>query len=125
MKNKSIPIILFFCSVLACLLLEKEITAEEFPPSHSMDAAAASTTATVQSKREGDGCKIGGCNGELCSETDETLETICLWQASHACYKLTMCEKQADGQCGWTQTPELLECLPTRTSTQTPVTQTK
>ena len=60
----------------------------------------------------GTGCKIGGCSGELClNEADESVASICIYREGFACYKTAKCEKQANGKCGWTQTPELSLCL--------------
>lgn len=58
------------------------------------------------------GCKVGGCNGEICA--DEKLgnvSSICLYQEKYVCYKNAVCERQADGNCGWRQTEDLDSCL--------------
>ena len=54
-------------------------------------------------------CKITGCSGQICS--DEEVMTTCEYRNEYACYKNALCERQADGKCGWTQTEELTECL--------------
>jgi eight-cysteine-cluster-containing protein len=54
-------------------------------------------------------CVVGGCSGQLCS--DEPLASDCEWREEYACYRDATCERQPDGVCGWTPTPELLECL--------------
>lgn len=59
---------------------------------------------------EEDGCKVGGCNGTLCSEGGEGA-TICDVQPEYACYSMAICERQDDGTCGWTQTAESRECF--------------
>lgn len=57
-------------------------------------------------------CKTGGCNGELCLDTDSPdIVSICLWKDEHACYQYSRCERQPNGQCAWTQTPQYLSCL--------------
>ena len=58
------------------------------------------------------GCKIGGCGGELCQNvSDEPIVSNCIYKASFACYKTARCEIQQNGKCGWTQTTELTTCL--------------
>ena len=60
----------------------------------------------------GTGCKLGGCNGELClNKEGEELSSICLYQDKYRCYKEATCEKQDNGECGWTQTSKLKTCL--------------
>lgn len=60
-----------------------------------------------------DGCVVGGCSGELCVDgKDGPVASPCLWTASFACYgKTSVCERGADGRCGWRQTTELKACL--------------
>jgi eight-cysteine-cluster-containing protein len=60
----------------------------------------------------GNGCKIGGCSGEICqNQSDQPIASICIYKTSFACYKTARCEKQIDGGCGWTKTPELTSCI--------------
>ncbi len=56
-----------------------------------------------------DGCRVTGCSGEVCS--DEEITTACLFQPEYVCYQTTVCERQANGECGWTETGELSSCL--------------
>jgi hypothetical protein len=56
------------------------------------------------------GCYRGGCSGELCTDDPNAVST-CIWRDEFACYRSATCARQADGQCGWTQTPELRACL--------------
>lgn len=59
-----------------------------------------------------DGCRISGCNLEICQATKaEPIASVCLWKEEYNCYKTAKCEVQTDGQCGWTQTTELRNCL--------------
>lgn len=59
-----------------------------------------------------DGCIVGGCNGELCTDESEGPATsICLYREEFACYKTATCERQEGGKCGWTQSAELKTCL--------------
>lgn len=54
-------------------------------------------------------CKKSGCSGQVCS--DDEVMTTCEYREEYACYKTATCERQADGQCGWTPTPALASCL--------------
>jgi hypothetical protein len=54
-------------------------------------------------------CKKTGCSGQICS--DEEVMTTCEWRPEYACYRTARCERQANGKCGFTQTPELIACL--------------
>ena len=55
-------------------------------------------------------CFVGGCSGQICSETEGVIST-CEWKPEYACYHSATCEVQADGNCGWTQTAALQACL--------------
>jgi len=58
-------------------------------------------------------CAVAGCSGELCVSADKAgdIFTACIYRPEYACYKEALCEPQADGKCGWTQTAELRACL--------------
>lgn len=61
-------------------------------------------------------CKVGGCSGQLCAEDSGEnampLMSTCEWTEKYGCYKkVGVCEKQADGKCGWTQSKELQDCM--------------
>jgi hypothetical protein len=58
-------------------------------------------------------CAKGGCSGTLCLEESKVNEiaTTCEFKPEYACYRTASCERQANGQCGFTQTPELAACL--------------
>jgi hypothetical protein len=55
-------------------------------------------------------CFVGGCSSQLCTDEPGAIST-CEWRDEYACYHTATCERQADGQCGWTDTPELQACL--------------
>lgn len=57
----------------------------------------------------GRGCIVTGCSGQVCS--DEEVVTTCEYREEYACYRDALCERQADGECGWTETEELTTCL--------------
>ena len=65
------------------------------------------------------GCIIDGCSGQLCrDESSEGMTTTCEYRAEYACFKLSKCERQEDGSCGWTQTQEFTACIEnTKTAT--------
>ena len=75
---------------------------EETEPPGTPDG---STTPVTQ----GD-CYRGGCSGQVCSDDPEVM-TTCEWREEYACYVDAVCERQSDGECGWTQTEELVSCL--------------
>jgi eight-cysteine-cluster-containing protein len=56
-------------------------------------------------------CVVAGCSGTICTDEEPELMTTCEWKPEYACYQSATCEKQSDGQCGWTETPELNRCL--------------
>lgn len=55
------------------------------------------------------GCMVTGCSGQVCA--DRPVYTTCEWRPEYACYADATCERQEDGNCGWTKTPELEACL--------------
>lgn len=56
------------------------------------------------------GCYIGGCSSQICSDQPDMAST-CEYRAEYSCYQTATCERQASGQCGWTQTAALSLCL--------------
>jgi hypothetical protein len=64
-------------------------------------AATATTTAAA--------CRPTGCSGQICSDQDAA--STCEYREAYACYKTAECKRQASGQCGWTQTTALAQCL--------------
>ena len=54
-------------------------------------------------------CMRTGCSGQVCS--DQEVVTTCEFKPEYECLKKAACERQKNGQCGFTQTPELLACL--------------
>lgn len=55
-------------------------------------------------------CYVGGCSGQICSDDPNAISN-CIYNSSYACYQTATCERQTDGQCGWTQTQALQSCL--------------
>jgi eight-cysteine-cluster-containing protein len=56
-------------------------------------------------------CVTSGCSGQLCVEEGDETVTTCEYRPEYACYKNAKCERQQDGQCGWTQSATLDACL--------------
>ncbi|WP_437820044.1 hypothetical protein [Sorangium sp. So ce1078] len=55
-------------------------------------------------------CVVTGCSGQVCAS--EHVATTCEWREEYACYgEHGICERDASGQCGWRDTPELEACL--------------
>ncbi|MBU1090020.1 hypothetical protein KKF38_04505 [Patescibacteria group bacterium] len=54
-------------------------------------------------------CVVSGCNGEVCAE--ESFDSACVAKKEYQCYNSAICEVQEDGECGWTQSLELVNCL--------------
>lgn len=54
-------------------------------------------------------CFKTGCSQQVCA--DEEVVTTCEYRSEYECYKRAKCERQANGQCGFTKTPELTRCL--------------
>jgi hypothetical protein len=54
-------------------------------------------------------CIKTGCSSQVCS--DREVITTCEWRPQYACYQRARCERQQNGACGFTETPELRACL--------------
>lgn len=55
-------------------------------------------------------CYVGGCSSQICSDTPDAVSN-CEYMEVYACYQGATCERQNDGECGWTETSELRACL--------------
>ncbi len=54
-------------------------------------------------------CVVTGCSGQVCADQD--VITTCEFREEFACYATATCERQANSECGWTETAELAACL--------------
>lgn len=54
-------------------------------------------------------CRKTGCSSHICA--DEDIATTCEFLPEYACYADGECERQPDGQCGFTPTETLSSCL--------------
>jgi hypothetical protein len=68
----------------------------------------------------GAGCAVSGCGQQICGAAGEVedMVTSCEWKEEYACYAASRCEKQANGQCGWTETAELNQCITNAAASQ-------
>lgn len=82
-------------------------TPYETPTSTATTTATSTATTTPPVSGE---CFAGGCSGQICSDDPNAIST-CEYKAAYACYRSAKCERQQNGQCGWTDTPELRSCL--------------
>jgi hypothetical protein len=71
---------------------------------------ATNVFAKLENPAQSEGCFVGGCSSQVCSE-QEGIITTCEFRPEYACYQQATCERQADGGCGWTETPALEACL--------------
>ncbi len=93
---------------------DKEIvpTAEIILPQSTPTPEISATPTIGIINKAGEGCKISGCNGEICLNTsDELAVSTCIYKEYFACYKSAKCEKQSSGNCDWTETKTLKECI--------------
>jgi hypothetical protein len=68
-----------------------------------------SKPAQATNPKPGKPCVRTGCSGQVCA--DHNVITTCIYRAEYACYQKAKCERQVDGNCGFTKTPELTACL--------------
>ena len=54
-------------------------------------------------------CMKTGCGGTICAS--EEMMSTCEFKPEYACYKTATCEWQANGGCGWRESPDLTACL--------------
>jgi hypothetical protein len=54
-------------------------------------------------------CFKTGCSSQVCS--DRKVVTTCEFRPEYECYQKAECKRQTDGNCGFTKTRELTECL--------------
>ena len=54
-------------------------------------------------------CMKTGCSSQVCS--DQEVITTCEFRPEYECYRRAICERQRNGECGFTMTRELTDCL--------------
>lgn len=89
-----------------CMLLAFVVACggSKSPPPAQPDPSGSATSVASD-------CVKSGCSGTVCVEPGKEVVTTCEYKAEYACYRDAKCERQGDGACGWTQTPELTSCL--------------
>ena len=65
--------------------------------------------ADVGGPAPGGKCFKTGCSSQVCADRD--VITTCEFRPEYACYQKAICERQRNGECGFTQTAELAACL--------------
>ncbi len=110
MMNRSLFALVFF-TTLAC-----QTHQTDRPPAGPGPAPPPTSTQPIPPGAGPGGCVTAGCSGTACVAPDHPLATgematTCEFKPEYACYEQASCDKQADGACGWTQTPELQACL--------------
>ncbi len=55
-------------------------------------------------------CYVGGCSSQLCSDKPDMMSD-CMYREVYACYKTAVCERQTNGECGWTKNAKLEACI--------------
>lgn len=58
-------------------------------------------------------CVPAGCSAQVCAPASLAPEIItdCAWREEYDCLALTVCERQPDGECGWTPNEEFDACM--------------
>lgn len=102
---------------------------EKYPPV-CITADGASFTATTDMQQAPAGtlttatpllvnCKRTGCSGELCIDSyRDDVVTTCDFKPEYACYQEAPCERQTNGECGFTVSRGLSTCLEKAHSSQ-------
>ncbi|WP_437735025.1 hypothetical protein [Sorangium sp. So ce1335] len=95
--------------LLLCAPLLVGACGEAGPEIGAVDSASAELVSADGRIKPGR-CRPTGCSGQVCA--DQVVYTTCEWREEYACYgDHGICERDASGQCGWRQTPELTACL--------------
>ncbi len=94
-----------FLTLTAC---SGAVSAGDDTVSQSSSSVSSAKTAAFVAE----GCKVGGCSAQFCvDESDEDVISTCEWTAAYACFQTGRCERQDNGECGWSRTDELVACL--------------
>lgn len=72
------------------------------------------TTLGDENAQVSGGCYVGGCSSQICSDEPGVMST-CEFRQEYSCYQNARCERQGNGECGWTETSELVACLSVNT----------
>ncbi len=66
-------------------------------------------TSTTPDRGSLKSCFKTGCSSQVCA--DHNVMTTCEFRPEYECYQKAECKRQSDGNCGFTKTRELTECL--------------
>ena len=84
------------------------------PAAASKDPLSSSTNSDILLDSALRQCLQAGCSNQLCLPAQHSLGpafSTCEWRPEYDCYKNAVCELQPTGECGFTLTPELQNCL--------------
>ena len=95
----------FALALAACSGSSSPSPSSPLPPPSSEGSGSAEPT------QQAGACIKTGCGGTVCADPGNDMMTTCEFKPEHACYRTATCEKQADGKCAWTQSPQLTSCL--------------
>jgi eight-cysteine-cluster-containing protein len=75
----------------------------------------------IVTEETGNKCIKTGCSGQLCINDKEPPQiTTCEWKEIYSCYRLTECELQNNGECGFTPNSKFNDCLSKNTPPNLP-----
>lgn len=105
--NKTILIATLVVVIIGVVALVGWKMAKTTPQQPIPDKAMVSPTPIT-----GKGCKRGGCSNQLCLDASapEVVST-CEYREEYGCYQKAECRQQENGECNFTLTPELTNCL--------------
>lgn len=109
---KQSTIILIIVAILVILGISQVFKKTDQNPLREVPREKTVLDQKSQGEKSEPTCYVGGCSGVSCSD-DPNIMSTCEWRDEYSCYKnsSTKCERQANGQCGWTQTSALTQCI--------------
>lgn len=88
----------------------EEIKIVQPKPDEIIQVTTSTPTTTIStSSKPQKACIKTGCSGQICSDKD--IVSTCEYREEYACYSKAVCERQQNGECGWTETLELTSCI--------------
>ncbi len=108
-NNLPVLIITIVVIALATIFILSLIFFSLFSPPFGVDVFPDFPEPNLDDKKVLEECRATGCSGQICAE--EEIMTTCEFLPEYACYKTAKCERQSDGQCGWTSSEKLVVCL--------------
>lgn len=116
-----VAILVLGLSILGILSVqENQQRQQQSPPSTitpPFEPGRDETKSNIREPNQGNGeCVPAGCSGQLCIDAARVEQeggrvlTTCEFRPEYACLKQAICQRQKDGSCGWTDTPESQTC---------------